>query len=144
MASLVLRLKSKQRKRVDRAWIIFFEKFRGGASPRVACKYLLCWVDIDVTGNASAHEINKDLVILMHKSKATVAENLIVDEDIIIPVDNIMLVEDLERELKEKDAALDEKDKVIVNKDKVIIDKDKAIDTLSKENAALKKRLGMS
>jgi len=150
-ASLVLRLKSKQRRRVDRAWILFFEKFRGGASPREACKYLLCWVDIDVTGKASAREINKDLVIVMHKSKAAVAEKLNVDEDIIIPVDNIMLVEDLERELDEKDKANAtllkenaEKDKANATLLKENAEKDKANATLLKENAELKKRLGMN
>jgi hypothetical protein len=131
-ASLVLRLNSKQRRRVDRAWILFFEKFRGGASPREACKYLLCWVDIDVTGKASAREINKDLVILMHKSKAAVAEKLNVDEDIIIPVDNIMLVEDLERELDEKDKIIDEKDAALDKRDKIIDKKDKIIDKKDK------------
>jgi hypothetical protein len=124
-ASLVLKLKSKQRRRVDRAWIIFFKKFRGGASPRIACKYILCWVDIDVTGKTNVRELNKDLVILMHKSKATVAEKLDVDEDIIIPVDNIMLVEDLERELMEKDAALDEKENIIADQAKALAHKDK-------------------
>jgi hypothetical protein len=61
----------------------------------------------------------------MHKSKAAVVEKLDVDEDIIIPVDNIMLVEDLERELMEKDAALDEKETIIADQAKALAHKDK-------------------
>jgi len=155
--SLVLRLKRKQRRRVDRLWVVFFYKFKDGASPRAACKYLLCWVDMDLAGITNTRELEDDVVALMHKSKKAVAEKLNVDESIIIPVENIMLVEDLERELKEKDALLDEKDKIIDEKDalldekdKVIDEKDKvidehgkALDKLAAENLELKRRLGI-
>ncbi|HME50572.1 MAG TPA: hypothetical protein VKM55_00005 [Candidatus Lokiarchaeia archaeon] len=135
-ASLILALRKKRHRRVDRAWIAFFYKFKGGASPKPACKYLLCWIDIDISGIVNAHELNQDLTMIMHESKIAVAKRISVDDNIIIPVDNIMLVEELERESKEKDDMLDAKDAIIAEKDEIITKKDKTI-------AELKKRLGM-
>ncbi len=59
---------------------------------------------------------------MVQKTKQKVAKKIGVPGEILIPVDNIIKVEDLERELKEKE--------------RIIAD-------LSKENAELKKRLGL-
>jgi hypothetical protein len=171
-ASLVLSLKREQHYPADRVWIAFFYKFKDNASPRDACKYLFCWIDIDITGVVDAQTLNEDLMAVVLKTKKAVAEKLGVDDEIIIPVDNIMLVEELEREGQEKDKlleakddtidrieeekaeqaralsdqakALADKDKAIADQAKTIADMHKAVETLSKEIAALKKRLGMN
>ncbi len=165
--SLVLSLKQEKHYPADRVWIAFFYKFKDGASPRHACKYLLCWIDIDLTGVVDVRTLNEDVEAVVLKTKKLVAEKLGVDDKIIIPVDNIMLVEELEREGKEKDALLEanadlidhleeekaeqaraiadkdkalvEKDKAIDEKDKAIDEKDKAIDEKDKANATLLK-----
>jgi hypothetical protein len=99
-------------------------------------------IDIDITGTVNARELNQDLAMIMHQSKANVANKISVDDNIIIPVDNIMLVEELERENKEKDDLLDTKDAIIAEKDEILTKKDEIIDEQAKTISALKKRLG--
>ncbi len=77
------------------------------------------------------------------KAKEQAAKKLGVPGKILIPVENIIRVVDVERELTEKNKEIEGKNATLAEKDKIILDKDKAIDTLSKENVALKKRLGM-
>jgi hypothetical protein len=170
-ASLVLSLKREQQYPADRVWIAFFYKFKDNASPKNACKYLFCWIDIDITGVVDTRTLNEDLMAVVLKTKKVVADKLDVDDEIIIPVDNIMLVEEMERESQEKDKLLEanadlidhieeekaeqthaivdqaktiaNQAKAIAEKDKAIAEKDKANATLLKENAALKKRFGV-
>jgi hypothetical protein len=141
--SKVLRLKEKKHRQIDKTWFVFFYKFKGDMSPKKACKYLLCLIDINLAGKPNRSAINQDLVSILHKSKAAVAEKFNIDEDIIIPVDNIMLAEDLEREIKEKDAVIEDQAKVLANKEKTIADHEKTITDQEKTIAELKKRLGM-
>jgi len=142
-ASLILALRKKRHRRVDRAWIAFFYKFKGGASPKPACKYLLCWIDIGISGIVNARELNQDLTMIMHESKIAVAKRISVDDNIIIPVDNIMLVEELERESKEKDAIIDDQAKTIDDQATTIDDQATTIDDQATTIAELKKRLGI-
>ena len=156
-ASLVLSLKREKHTPADRLWIAYFYKFKDSASPRKACKYLFCWIDIDITGVVDAQTLNEDLMAVVQKSKTVVAEKLGVDDKIIIPVDNIMLVEEVERESKEKDELLEAKDnmidqleqekaeqaRAIIEKNKEIAGKDKEIAEKDKEITELKKRLGI-
>lgn len=72
---------------------------------------------------------DQDLAMTIHVSKIAVAKKIGVEDNIIIPVDNIILVEELERENKEKDDLLDAKDAIIDDQARTI--------------AELKKRLGM-
>ena len=162
-ASLVLSLKREKRYPADRVWIAYFYKFKDHASPRKACKYLFCWIDIDITGIVDARTLNDDVMAVVQKSKTVVAEKLSVDDKIIIPVDNLMLVEEVERESHEKDELLEAKDdmidqleqekaemsRAIMEKDKVIDEKDKALGEERKASAEkdktiaeLKRQLG--
>jgi hypothetical protein len=161
-ASLVLSLKHEQHYPADRVWIAFFYKFKDNASPKDACKYLFCWIDIDITGVVDAQTLNDDLMAVVLKTKKGVADKLGVDDEIIIPVENIMLVEEMEREGKEKDVlleakddtidrieeekaeqarALADKDKTIADKDKTIADKDKTIADKDKTIADMRKAI---
>nr|MDO8109957.1 hypothetical protein [Candidatus Sigynarchaeota archaeon] len=119
-ASMVLSLKQEKKYSADRVWIAYFYKFKGQASPKKACKYLLCWIDIDISGVVDVQTLNQDLIAMVQKTKTAVAGKLGVDDKIIIPVDNIMLVEELERESKEKDDLLGAKDELLEAKDDVI------------------------
>ena len=141
--SMVLRLKEKKHRQLDKTWFVFFYKFKGDNSPKKACKYLLCLIDIDLTGKPNRSAINQDVVLTLHKSKATVAEKYNINEDIIIPVDNIMLAEDLEREIKEKDVIIEDQAKALADKDKALADKDKALMEREKKIAELQKRIGI-
>ncbi|HME52285.1 MAG TPA: hypothetical protein VKM55_08710 [Candidatus Lokiarchaeia archaeon] len=113
----------------DQLWIAFFYKFKGDASPNPACKYLLEWIDINSASVTSISRLNKQLTAMVQKSKQAIAKKLDVSDEIIIPVDNILLAEELEREVRELKNKIAEKDEIIDNQANTI--------------AELKKRLGM-
>ncbi len=106
---------------VNRTWIFYFYKFKGNASPRPPCQYLLVWIDIDSL-DIDYSRVTRQVIAMVQKTKQNVAKKLGVPGEILVPVENIIKVEDLERELKEKE--------------RIIAD-------LAKENADLKKRLGL-
>ncbi len=137
---------------VDAVWIAFFYKFKGHRSPRRACKYILAFIALDISGSPDMASLNEQVATMVQKGKKAVAEKLGVDNAIIIPVDNILLAEELERELKEmeeetgkmieekdqridaledelatKDKALSEKEKELSEKDKALSEKDREI-----------------
>ncbi|MHA1679592.1 MAG: hypothetical protein ACTSUE_01200, partial [Promethearchaeota archaeon] len=74
---------------------------------------------------------------MVEESKRQVAEKLGVPYEIIIPVDNIILAEDLKRELAEKDKELAESKREIAEKDKKLAEKDETIKRLMEENKKL-------
>jgi len=113
---------------VNRTWIFFFYKFKGNASPRPPCQYLLAWIDIGSL-DIDFSRVTKQVITMVQKTKQKVAKKIGVPGEILVPVDNIIKVEDLERELKEKE--------------RLIADLSKENVDLSKENAELKKRLGV-
>nr|MDO8114435.1 hypothetical protein [Candidatus Sigynarchaeota archaeon] len=118
----------------DELWIAFFYKFKEDASPDPACQYLLVWIDINFADVTNVARLNKQLTAMVQKSKQDAAKKLGVAEDIIIPVDNILLTEELEREVRDLKKAMAENKKALAEKDKALAEKDKAI-------ADLKKRL---
>lgn len=145
-AKAVIDEREKKDRPADRLWIVFFYKFEGGASPKKACKYLISLVDIDLTGVVDIDKLNEDLATMVIKSKEAASTRLGVNGKIILPVDNIILAEELEREGKEKDAiidALQESNDVLVNettkKDEALAEAEREKDELAKENAELAK-----
>ncbi len=133
---------------VDAVWIAFFYKFKGHRSPKRACKYILAFMALDLSGSPDMGSLNEQVSIMVQKSKKTVAEKLGVDNAIIIPVDNILLAEELERELKEmeeetdkiieeKDQRIDALEDEVATKDKLLLEKEKAL--LRKDKALLEK-----
>ena len=134
---------------VDKTWIFFFYKFKDNASPRPPCQYLITWIEIDSLDIDPART-TKQVINMVTKSKQKAAKQLGVPAKILVPVENIIKVEDMEREVQEfknvideKDRVIDEKDKVIDEKDRVIDEKDKVINEKDEEIAKLKNRLGM-
>jgi hypothetical protein len=113
----------------DKTWIFFFYKFKGGASPCPPCQYLITWVDIDSLELDPPNQLTKQVITMVTKAKEKAAKQLGVPGKIMIPVDDIIKVEDLEREVEEKS--------------KIIAEKDKAMEILARENAELKKCLGI-
>ncbi|MHA1791734.1 MAG: hypothetical protein ACTSVI_03755, partial [Promethearchaeota archaeon] len=91
-----------KRRLENKVWIFFFLKFWGDASPIEECKYLLYWITIDFMDVKDVSELNDEVRSNMTDLNQAVANSLGVDEEIIIPVDNILLVEDLERELEDE------------------------------------------
>jgi hypothetical protein len=113
----------------DKTWIFFFYKFKDGASPRPPCKYLITWVDIDSLDLDPPNRLTKQVITMVTKAKEKAAKQLGVPGKIMIPVQDIIKVEDLEREVSELKA---EKGQAIAENER-----------LSKENAELKKHLAM-
>jgi hypothetical protein len=127
----------------DRTWIFFFYKFKDRASPRPPCQYLITWVDIESLDLDPPARLVKQVITMVTKAKQKAAKQLGVPGKILIPVPDIIKVEDLEREVEEKSKIISEKDKAISEKDKAISEKDKAMEMLARENTELKKRLGI-
>ncbi|MEX2757084.1 MAG: hypothetical protein Q6365_017035 [Candidatus Sigynarchaeota archaeon] len=120
----------------DQTWIFFFYKFKGRASPRPPCQYLITWVDIASLDLDVPGALVRQVIAMVTKAKEKAAKQLGVPGKILIPVPDIIKVEDLEREIEEKD-------KIIADKDKALVEKDRVMDALARENAELKKRLGL-
>ena len=156
-AVAVVDLRDHKGRPVDRLWIAYFYKFHDGAGLATPCKYILVLLDVDLTGAVDVAALNEDLIAMSENGKHAVAAHLGINDKLIIPVDNIMLVEEVEREIKELKRENEEKDAFI---DQVEEEKDKLIEALSekerenaelakenaefaKENAELKRRLGI-
>ena len=131
-----------------RFWIFFFYKLKDFPCElgHLCCKYLLTWIDIYNLDHLDS-ELISVLIEMVEKSKSFVAKDLGVEKEILIPVDGIILVEDLEAELeseRNRNSALSEKlserDKVINDlsrklseRDKMLSERDKVIDDLRRE-----------
>ena len=145
----------------DKTCIFFLYKFAGNPSPRPPCAYLLTWVAIDSL-DIHFDRVASLVVSMVQKAKDQAAKKLGVPAKILIPVENIIKVDDLERELKEKIAindeqaktideqakindeqakTIDEQAKIIDEQAKINDDQAKTIDDQAKEIARLRKRL---
>ena len=147
---------------VDKTWIFFFYKFKDRASPRPPCQNLIAWIEIDSLDIDPART-TKQVITMVTKAKQKAAKLLGVPVKILVPVPNIIKVDDMEREIAEKDKiiadaretlaedrkALAEKDKTLAEKDKTLAEKDKTLAEERRASAekdeeivALKKQLG--
>ena len=99
---------------VDKTWIFFFYKFEKDATPRPPCQYLITWVEIDSLDIDPAR-ITRQVIKMVTKSKEKVAKQLGVPAKILVPVDNIITVEDMKREIEEKDNLIAQKDREIAD-----------------------------
>jgi hypothetical protein len=139
----------------DKTWIFFFYKFKGRASPRPPCQHLIAWIEIDSLDIDPART-TKQVITMVTKAKQKAAKLLGVPAKILVPVPNIIKVDDMEREIAEKDKiiadareTLAEKDKTLAEERRASAEKDK---TLAEERlasaekdeeiAALKKQIG--
>ncbi|MHA1849067.1 MAG: hypothetical protein ACTSYS_05970, partial [Promethearchaeota archaeon] len=132
----------------NKVWIFFFLKFWGDASPIEECKYLLYWITIDFMDVKEVSELNDEVRSNMTDLNQAVANSLGVDEEIIIPVDNILLVEDLERELEDERrenellrAEAGELERIISEMKKENAEMKKENAEIKKENAEMKREI---
>jgi hypothetical protein len=145
---------------VDHVWIFFLYKFKDRATPKPLCQYLICWFAIDPLSDDPVRLV-ESVMATIEKAKKQAADVLRVPEEIFIPVENILKVEEMEREIEEiksekdkiitekdeaiaeKDEAIAEKDEVIAEKDEAIAEKDEALAEKEKENQLLREQLGL-
>jgi len=123
---------------VDKIWIFFFYKFKDNTSPRPPCQYLITWIEVDSL-EIDPTRTSKQVITMVTKSKQKAAKQLGVPAKILVPVPNIIKVEDMEREIaelkEEKDVTLAKKDEALAEKDQALAEKDKEIAELKKQLA---------
>ena len=96
----------------DNLWIFYFYKLAAPISSAPLCKYLLVHIDINMV-TLDLDSFRSELVDLVEESKKYVAEKLQIRPALILPLENLIKVEDLERLVAEKDHAIAEKDQEI-------------------------------
>ncbi|MHA1672230.1 MAG: hypothetical protein ACTSYI_01255 [Promethearchaeota archaeon] len=93
------------------------------------CHYLLVFISIDLLLQDS-HALKQDLIQLVEESLKQVGKKLKIRPELIIPLENLIKVEDLERLVKEKDQTIQDKDQTIQDKDQMIQQLKKEIQNL--------------
>ncbi|MHA1675075.1 MAG: hypothetical protein ACTSYI_15770 [Promethearchaeota archaeon] len=83
------------------------------------CHYLLVFISIDLVLQ-DTNALKQDLIQLVEESLENVSKNLKIRPELIIPLENLIKVEDLERLVNDKDQALQNKDQALQNKDQTI------------------------
>jgi hypothetical protein len=117
----------------DALWFFYFLKVAKSSEEENLCKSLLVFVDIK-SMEQEKKQLRTDLLMLLENSKKEVARKLKMSPTLIIPVENIITIEDMEEKLREKDEKLKEKDKKIKEKDSIIENQLKEIERLKKES----------
>ncbi|MHA1270531.1 MAG: hypothetical protein ACTSPY_12135 [Candidatus Helarchaeota archaeon] len=133
----------------DRLWIFYFlvidtthlsnnliKKFN---SQTFQCIYFLVFIDILLSGVNDLTEINGELEKGVKEVVDRAADKLNIPRKIILPLENLIMVEDLKRELNEKEKTIKEKDNMIKEKDNMIKEKDNMIKEKDKELNRLKR-----
>jgi hypothetical protein len=116
----------------DSLWIFFFYKIAQSVPNQPKCKYLLVFIIIDLLV-LDLENLQTELIDLVEESKIEVAKKLQIRPALILPLENLIKVEDLERLVEEKDHALQEKDQALQEKDQALQEKDQEIQRLKKE-----------
>ncbi len=78
------------------------------------CHYLLVFISIDLFKQDS-NTLKQDLIQLVEESLDNVAKKLKIRPELIIPLENLIKVEDLERLVKEKDQIIQHLKKELQN-----------------------------
>jgi len=130
-----------ERSDADVLWVFYFYRMPEETTDgtKIACHYLLTFIGINIV-EQERKNLREELIELVERSKEKVAEKVRTLPRLIIPLENLVMVEDLKHDLEvknkaleEKDKALKEKDKVLKEKDKVLKEKDKALKSERKE-----------
>jgi len=117
----------------DILWVFYFYKLKESSPIAPECQYLLSFISIDLLD--IDQDSNKwDLSRMVEESKVHIAEKLKITPEFIIPLENLLKVEDLERELADQKQKLveekqrnDEKDQKLAEKDQKLAEKDQEI-----------------
>jgi len=135
---------------IDRLWVFYFmhidtTQLDSASRKRLIhenkeCIYLLVFVDILLTGVIDLTEINTELEKGTKKIGDEAAEKLDIPRTIILPLENVILVEDIKRELeKEREKReklskeLEERDKKLDEMSQKLKERDKKLDEMSQK-----------
>jgi hypothetical protein len=116
----------KMRSLKHRWWLVFFMKRTDWKAKKGrVCMYYLILIEINVKQyqdfETSFNKISEDVMQMVESVKKKVAkEDEIDDTGILVPVENILVVDSLREEVQEKDALLQEKDALLQEKDELI------------------------
>src|SRR6056297_1206356 len=138
-----------ERSDADVLWVFYFYRMPEETTDgtKIACHYLLTFIGINIV-EQERKNLREELIELVERSKEKVAEKVRTLPRLIIPLENLVMVEDLKHDLEvknkaleERDKALEEKDKAIKEKYKVLKEKDKALKEKDKIIKMMKKQL---
>ncbi|MHA1268812.1 MAG: hypothetical protein ACTSPY_03420 [Candidatus Helarchaeota archaeon] len=105
------------------------------------CKYLLVFISILILGEEDLSDINNELESGVEEIIERAAEKLDVEKEIIIPLGNVIISEELRRKLKEKEKELEKKGEELEKKDKELEKERREKEKYKKELIELKKQL---
>jgi len=123
-----------ERSDADVLWVFYFYRMPEETTDgtKIACHYLLTFIGINIV-EQERKNLREELIELVERSKEKVAEKVRTLPRLIIPLENLVMVEDLKHDLEVKNKALEEKDKALKEKDKVLKEKDKVLKSERKE-----------
>ncbi|MHA1271735.1 MAG: hypothetical protein ACTSPY_18250, partial [Candidatus Helarchaeota archaeon] len=135
----------------EKLWVFYFLKLEMSDYPITKnkefeitiddCKYLLIFISILILGEENLSDINSELEEGVKEIVERAAEKLDVEKEIIIPLGNVIISEELRRKLKEKEKELENKEKELENKEKELENKEKELEKERKEKEKYKKEL---
>jgi hypothetical protein len=105
--------------KADILWVFYFYKLLEPSSIAPNCQYLLTFISIDLI-EVEPEALKWDLSHMIEESKAEIAQKLKIIPELIFPLENLIKVDDLERELAEEKQKVLERDQEIANKDQEI------------------------
>src|SRR6056297_3483977 len=136
-----------ERSDADVLWVFYFYRMPEETTDgtKIACHYLLTFIGINIV-EQERKNLREELIELVERSKEKVAEKVRTLPRLIIPLENLVMVEDLKHDLEVKNKALEEKNKILENerkerekiigerkeKDKALVEKDKALEEKDK------------
>lgn len=119
---------------VDILWVCYFYKLTAPSPIAPTCQYLLTFISIDLVA-IDRETMKWELMQMIEESKTRVAEKLKLTPEIIIPLENLIKVEDLERELAEKAHQLTEEKQKNAEKDQALAVKNQQLTEEKQKNA---------
>ncbi len=90
------------------------------------CHYLLVFISINLV-QQDRNTLKQDLIQMVEESLEQVAKKIKIRPELIIPLENLIKVEDLERLVKDKDQTIQNQDLTIQNQDQTIQNQDQTI-----------------
>ncbi|MHA1270282.1 MAG: hypothetical protein ACTSPY_10885 [Candidatus Helarchaeota archaeon] len=105
------------------------------------CKYLLIFISIIILGEENLSDINSELEEGVKEIVERAAEKLDVEKEIIIPLGNVIISEELRRKLKDKEKELENKEKELEKERKEKEKYKKELENKEKELIKIKEQL---
>ncbi|MHA1253113.1 MAG: hypothetical protein ACTSRP_24220 [Candidatus Helarchaeota archaeon] len=139
---------------IDVLWVFYFKKIDFSIlndkinrsininKLKIKCIYFLVFIQIVLNGEVELSDLNSEIKEGIKELEEKEAEKLGITGEIIIPLENLVMVEDLKKELEEKEKVLKEKEKVLKEKENELKEKEKELEKekLAKEKEKLAKK----